>query len=171
GRGMGAGGPAVTVLSGFGLSVHLPRGWEGSVFRRTPGPGEETHPVLHAASFPLPPERGDYGNGAVEVMKGRDVFIALLEDHPSSARAALYAARALPRRLDAVSFDPATLQRAIPGHAGTQVFCTESGRPICLYVVLVSWSLACLMVPLLNAVLVPLLLTPAYIHHQPDYDS
>ena len=146
----------MTVLSRFGLTVDLPRGWEGSVFRRTPGPGEETHPVLHAGSFPLPPERGDYGNGAVEAMKARDVFIALLEDHPSSAGTALYAARALPRRLDAGSFNPANLQRAIPGHAGTQVFCTESGRPFCLYVVLGSWALARLGVSRVNAVLATL---------------
>jgi len=105
----------VTALSRFGLTVDLPRGWEGSVFRRTPGPGEETHPVLHAGSFPLPPERGDYGNGAVEVMKGRDVFIALLEDHPSSAGAALYAARALPRSLKAGSFNPCHPPAGHPG--------------------------------------------------------
>ena len=146
----------MTALSGFGLTVDLPRGWEGSVFRRTPGPDEETHPVLHAGTFPLPPERGDYGNGAVEAMKARDVFIALLEDHPSSAGTALYAARALPRRLDAGSFNPANLQRAIPGHAGTQVFCTESGRPFCLYVVLGSWALARLGVSRVNAVLATL---------------
>ena len=146
----------MTVLSRFGLTVDLPRGWEGSVFRRTPGPGEETHPVLHAGSFPLPPERGDFGNGAVDAMKGRDVFIALLEDHPSSAGTALYAARALPRRLHAGGFNPATLQRAIPGHAGTQVFCTESGRPFCLYVVLGSLALARLGVSRVNAVLATL---------------
>src|SRR2546423_1740210 len=33
-RGLRAGGPAVTALSRFGLTVDLPRGWEGSVFRR-----------------------------------------------------------------------------------------------------------------------------------------
>jgi hypothetical protein len=142
-------------LQRFGLTVDLPRGWEGSVFRRAPGPGEETHPVLHAASFPLPTERGDYGNGAVDVMKARDVFIALLEDHPSSVGAAMYA-QVLPRSLRADSFNPATLQRAIPGHAGTQVFCTESGRPFCLYVVLGSWALARLTVPRVNAVLATL---------------
>lgn len=151
----------MTVLSRFGLTVDLPRGWEGSVFRRSPGAGEETHPVLHAGSFPLPPDRGDYGNGAVEVMKGRDVFIALLEDHPSSAGAALYAARALPRSLKPASFNPATLQRAIPGHAGTQVFCTESGRPFCLYVVLGSWALARLGVARVNSVLATLRVEPA----------
>ena len=60
------------------------------------------------------------------------------------------------KRLDAGSFNPANLQRAIPGHAGTQVFCTESGRPFCLYVVLGSWALARLGVSRVNAVLATL---------------
>ena len=38
--------------------------------------------VLHAASFALPAERGDYGSGAVEVMGGSDVLVCLLE-HPA----------------------------------------------------------------------------------------
>lgn len=146
----------MTVLARFGIAVDLPRGWEGAVYRRDPGPGEQTHPVLHAGSFPLPPDRGDYGNGAVDVMKARDVFIALLEDHPGSARTALYQGRSLPRVLAAGGFSPTTLQRAIPGHAGTQVFCTKSGRPFCLYVVLGSWALARLLVPKVNAVLATL---------------
>ncbi|HYR62800.1 MAG TPA: hypothetical protein VET24_09260 [Actinomycetota bacterium] len=68
----------------------------------------------------------------------------------------LYARRPLPRSLDAASFNPSTLQRAIPGDARTQVFCTESGRPFCLYVVLGSWALARLLVPRVKAVLATL---------------
>jgi len=66
----------------------------------------------------------------------------------------LYARRPLPRSLDAAS--SSTHQRAIPGHARTQVFCTESGRPFCLYVVLGSWALARLLVPRVKAVLATL---------------
>lgn len=35
-------------------------------------------PVLHLANFALPEGRGDYGSGAVEVMRGGNVFIALV---------------------------------------------------------------------------------------------
>ena len=45
----------MTLLRGHGISVDLPDGWEGSIHWRDALPGETTHPVLHAASFPLPP--------------------------------------------------------------------------------------------------------------------
>jgi hypothetical protein len=50
-------------------------------------------------------------------------------------------------------FSPATLQRVIPGHAGTQRFFTENGRPFCLYVALGSFDLRGDLVPRANEVL------------------
>ena len=44
---------------------------------------ETTHAVVHAATFPLPRERGDYGDGAVQRMSDTDVFVALVEFHPA----------------------------------------------------------------------------------------
>lgn len=146
----------MTALSRFGLAVDLPPGWEGSIFKREPSPGEQTHPVLHAASFPMPPDRGDYGNGAVNRMAARDVFLALLEDDPSSAGAPMYTGRSQPRSLSIEQFNPATLQRDIPGQAGTQVFFSEGGRAFCLYAVLGSWALARLLVARLNPVVATL---------------
>jgi len=131
-----------------GISVELPRGWEAQIRRAgtsaggvqpagadvaAPGHGS----VLHAASFALPAERGDYGSGAVEVMGGSDVLVCLLEHEPEAATTELFRREGLPR-LDPSQFSPQTMQRALPGMAGTQHFFQVAGRPFCLYVVVGS---------------------------------
>ena len=143
----------MTGLAGYGLSVDLPVAWEGAIYQRAPGEGETAYPVLHAATFPLPRQRGDYGNGAVELMDETDLLIALLEHPPASVGAALFAQRGFPRTLSPDEFSPTTLQRAIPGHAGTQRFFTENNRPFCLYVVLGSFDLRTDLVRRANQVL------------------
>ena len=37
-------------------------------------------------------------------------------------------------------FSPQSMQRALPGMAGTQHFFQVDGRPFCLYVVVGSWT-------------------------------
>ena len=49
---------AATTLAGEGISIDLPPGWEGAIYRRQSEVGEEPHPVVHAATFPLPVDRG-----------------------------------------------------------------------------------------------------------------
>jgi hypothetical protein len=131
----------VTRLDRFGITVDLPAGWEGEIYQREPavdglrpqGVGEP--PVVHAATFGLPPERGDFGNGAVDLMGGDDIFISLFEYEPAAAGTPLFAASGIPR-LDDADFDPGTLQRAFPGHSGCQRFFHVGQRAFCLYVVL-----------------------------------
>ncbi|MFP5256767.1 MAG: hypothetical protein ACLGI8_13070 [Acidimicrobiia bacterium] len=130
------------------ISLELPRGWEAQIRRAgmsagdvqpagvdAAGPGHGS--VLHAASFALPAERGDYGSGAVEVMGGSDVLVCLLEHEPEAATTELFRREGLPR-LDPAEFSPQTMQRAMPGMAGTQHFFQVAGRPFCLYVVVGS---------------------------------
>lgn len=131
-----------------GIAIELPRGWEAQIRRAGMSPGglqaaaadgtSAGHgSVLHAASFPLPAERGDFGSGAVEVMGGSDVLVCLLEHEPEAAATELFRHRGLPR-LDPAQFSPQTMQRAIPGMAGTQHFFQVADRPFCLYVVVGS---------------------------------
>ncbi len=148
--------PTADTLSGYGLSVALPPEWEGRIFRRvestavfTPQArsaaadgrgaggwaGEQTHPVLHLATFALPAQRGDYGSGAVEIMGAADVFVALLEFGPECVGSALFRAVGVPT-VRASSFDPQALQRRLPGQAGCQLFFTAAARAWCLYVVI-----------------------------------
>lgn len=140
-------------LADGGLSVELPSGWDGQI--RLAGqvaPDESPRAraatatatsapaprVLHAASFALPVERGDYGSGAVEVMGGSDVLVCLLEHEPEAAATELFQRRGVPR-LTTAMFSPHTMQRTIAGMAGAQHFFQVGGRPFCLYVVVGSW--------------------------------
>ncbi len=153
-------------LSAEGLSVEVPEGWDAEIFRREPDAApdadltDETRPeitgaVLHMANFPLPPQRGDFGSGAVEVMRRQDVLVVLKEYDRDSAKVALFRRRLeLPLRADV--FDPDQLQRVLPNQGGTQVFFNEAGRAFCLYVVLGSYRLRARLLPQVNALLATL---------------
>jgi hypothetical protein len=122
----------------MGLTLDPPSGWEATIYRRSPGPGEVTHPVVHAATVPIPPQRGDYGAGLVERLGADDVFVAVLEFGPDAARTPLFSSlRAVPG-LTPDSFRPRQLQRTIRGQAGVQRFFTVAGRAFCLYAVVGS---------------------------------
>ena len=139
-------------LASGGISVDLPGGWDGQIRSAGAGgpasgslrtttaaadpPGEGL--VLHAATFALPSERGDYGSGAVEQMGGSDVLVCLLEHERAAAATALFAQEGLPH-LTTAGFSPQTMQRAMPGMAGSQHFFQLAGRPFCLYVVVGTW--------------------------------
>ncbi len=144
----------MALLTASDVSIDLPEGWDGQI--RRAGPPAEAPPgsrsaagaasadaagpvVLHAASFALPSERGDYGSGAVEVMAGSDVLVCLLEHEPEAAGTVLFRRHGMPR-LRSDRFSPQAMQRAIPGMAGTQHFFQVAGRPFCLYVVIGSWA-------------------------------
>ena len=94
-------------------------------------------PVLHAATFPLPPERGDFGNGAVDHMGADDVFVALCEYDAASVGTALFASEGFPR-LTAEDFSTSTLHRSFENHSGCQKFFHVGNRAFCLYIVLGS---------------------------------
>lgn len=93
---------------------------------------------MHAASFPMPSERGSFGSGATELMNTDDIFIALFEYGPESVGTPLFALEGMPRAVEPDDFDRNALQHAIGGQSGLQRFFTESGRAFCLYVVLGS---------------------------------
>ena len=120
------------------LAVDTPRGWDARIYRRQQSEaGEMSYPVMHAANFPLPGIRGDYGSGAVDRMRHDDVLVVLLEFDQPSAQTALFANRGMPRpRAD--DFHPAQLQRVLPGQSGGQWFFNTGDRAFCLYVVLGS---------------------------------
>jgi hypothetical protein len=126
----------MTALRAHGLEVRTLPGWEARIHRRPPTvEGETTHAVMHAANFPLPAERGDFGTGAVERMRGDDVLVVLVEYDEPSVHTALFANHGLPRP-HAEDFDPRKLQRTLAGQSGGQWFFNTGDRAFCLYIVL-----------------------------------
>jgi hypothetical protein len=123
-----------------GLSVITPSGWDARIYQRVAEQkGEVTRPIMHAADFPLPNVRGDYGSGAVEIMPADKVFLSLIEFDATEATTPLFD-RPRPTRITAGEFGPNQLQRGIPGQAGAQFFFSERGRAFCLYVVIGSYA-------------------------------
>jgi hypothetical protein len=119
-------------VSGHGLSIDAPAGWEARIFKR-PGGG----PVLHAATFALQERDGDFGAAATGRMGGDDVFLAVLEFRRGDGLepgAGLFAADGRPRPA-AREFLPNQLQVTRPGQYGWQRFYSEGGRPCCVYAV------------------------------------
>lgn len=96
-----------------------------------------TFPVVHAANFALPADRGDFGSGAVDVMGQEGVLIVLVEYGDEAVGTPLFATNGLPLP-EPNQFRPESLQRRIPGQLGYQRFFTEAGRAFCSYVVLGS---------------------------------
>jgi hypothetical protein len=111
---------------------------------------------MHAGNFPLPAERGDFGSGAVEIMRSGDVLVVLFEYGRESVGTRLFAAQGPPQALTIERFSPRALQRTIPGQMGTQVFFSTANRAFCLYVVLASSASAGRLVGIVNSVLASL---------------
>lgn len=127
-------------LEHAGVVVDLPPGWEARARTQPPSqPGTRGNLLLHAATVPLPAQRGDFGSGVVELLGPDDVFVSLFEYDERDAARALFAATGLPvpRPSD---FSPAVLQRTQLGHSGAQWFFAVDGRPFCLHAVLGSHS-------------------------------
>jgi hypothetical protein len=153
-------------LAGSGIGVDVPTGWEGRIYTRPPdssggrsasavspqGLTETTAAVLHVASFPLPPETGDFGGGAVELMANQDLLVVLFEHGRQSANTPLFAASSMPR-LAASDVSPSQMQRALPGQGGVQRFFTVAGRAFCLYVVFGSYARRFRTIPVVNGIL------------------
>lgn len=149
------------IVSGEGFVVDVPPGWDVRIGTTSTDPsGVAVQPLLHAANFPLPERRGEYGSRVVDVMAAPHAFVSLIEFGPESVGTALFAAQGVPRRLTPDRFHPNQLQRALPGQGGQQSFHTEAGRAFCLYVVLGGHASRMKLVPSINELLGGLTILP-----------
>jgi hypothetical protein len=163
-------------INAHGLTVEVPSGWEGRIFRRNaagegqqraaevPGPdapaGELTFPLAQLSTVALPADPADYGSDVVETLGLGDVFIVLKEFQPEEAGQPLFQRAGLPRQLDAEGFHPGTLQRTLPLQAGQQIFFNEGGRAFCLYVVIGDYRRRQELTGAINAVLAGMTIEP-----------
>jgi hypothetical protein len=110
--------------------VDLPSGWDGVIYQRTGG-----DPTLHAGNFPLPPNDADFGSLAIAAMPASGVFLVLTQYALDSAGLGLFAHQGLPAPVPKSALRKRAFTRLQPGRLGGQAYCTVSGRPFCLYVV------------------------------------
>jgi hypothetical protein len=149
-----------------GIEVSVPSGWDAEIYNReadfAPQSGTfgVSRPVVHLGTFPLPQGRGDFGSGAVEIMRADDLLVVLFEYGPESVGTALFARSGIPR-VAAADFAPNNMQRPIAGQSGAQYFFNQSGRAFCLYVVLGAHARRQELVPEVNQVLAGLRIDPA----------
>ena len=121
-------------LAAHGISIELPDGWEGKIYRRSGG-----DPTLHAANYALPRSDGDFGSVATEHMPVNGSFLAITEYRPGQGLEpgkGLFAAEAIPLPLDLRHFGSRTLHITRQGQLGFQHFFTAANRPFCLYAVM-----------------------------------
>ena len=153
------------MVKAAGIEVGVPSGWDAEIYQRDSdfapqsGPGAVTRPVVHLGTFPLPPARGDFGSGAVEIMGSDDLLVVLFEYGPDSADTALFSKKGIPR-VAAADFGPNNMQRPIAGQSGAQYFFNEAGRAFCLYVALGSHGRRNELVPEVNQVLAGIRIEP-----------
>jgi hypothetical protein len=150
----------MAVLTGGGVSIDVPAGWDGRI-RRVADPGDDALTAAHVASFRLPDAVGDFGSGAVETMGFNDILLVLLEYTDESLGTPLFQREGVPRALRAGEFDPAMLQRTLAGQSGAQRFFTVAGRPFCLYVALGSHRNRSRAVQAINDILATVQITAA----------
>lgn len=128
-------------IVGKQVSVKVPSGWEVEIDSGASGNVEANQhlgsPRIHIANFALPPNRGDFGSGAVERMGAGDVLLCLLEEDPTVIDQALYRNKGLPQ-FTANDFAPEAMQRPIRGQSGAQKFFQMNGRAFVAYVVMGS---------------------------------
>ena len=139
-------------LVGMGFEVDLPDGWDGRIYRRGDDALAATARTLHAANFPLPVGRGDYGGGVHEQMAADDVLVTLVEFDPGNSNSALFAQQGVPVPLRPESFSPAAMPRTVPGKAGAQFFFSIGDRAFSMFIVIGNYSNRARLVPVVNSV-------------------
>lgn len=121
-----------------GVELRLPPGWQVRARLQDPvRPGVRGNLLLHAATVPMPAQRGDFGSEVVDRLGPHDAFVSLLEYDRADAGTALFADQGLPVARPG-DFSPGVLQRTLPGVTGAQWFFSLQGRPFCLHAVLGS---------------------------------
>lgn len=120
-----------------GVDVTVPPGWQVAARHQVVALGLRPQALVHAATVPLPRDRGDFGSDVVMTLGPDDLFFTLFEYDEASVGSALFAARGKPR-IRPSDFDPASMQRVRPGCSGGQWFFTEAGRAWQLFGVLGS---------------------------------
>ena len=92
------------------FAIDVPPGWNVAA-RRKP---ESFERLIHAATIPLPRERGDYGSGVLTGLGPDDVFLSIMEHGAEAIGSPLFAVQGVPV-LRPSEFAPNAMQQVLPG--------------------------------------------------------
>jgi hypothetical protein len=125
--------------SEYGMSVDLPAGWEGHIW----APGydnllDAAGPILHAATFPLPPGDGSFGELAATRLDSADLFVGLIGVGSEFAHVGIYAPESFSVPSKVTAFDPTNSPAPVPGVSCLQQFGTVQNWGFCLYLMIGS---------------------------------
>lgn len=115
------------------FALDVPPGWNVAA-KRAPISQQR---LIHAATIPLPRDRGDYGSGALQGLGPDDVFLSLMEHGREALGTALFTEHGVPT-LRPSEFAPNAMQQVLPGMSAGQWFFTAGGTAWGVYAVLGS---------------------------------
>jgi hypothetical protein len=122
-------------LAGHGISIGLPRGWEGTIFvPDLPAPAVNL-PVLHATDKALSTGRSTFAPELAARAGATGVVIVLAEYDPRLANEGLFATQGLSIPIRRTDLHPGAMQVPQPLQEGRQWFVSIRDRAFCLYVV------------------------------------
>ena len=118
------------IIEAHGLAVELPRGWSGRVFAAPGGVA-----TLHAGSFQLALDDGEFGDASTGSMPEVAAFLALTEYAAGDGLkpgAGLFAPRRIPLPLDPTSFGNGDWRTVGPARSGPSTSSLHpGGRSAC----------------------------------------
>ena len=124
-------------LTGFGISIDLPSGWEGRIFKNADDEESHAFPIVHLTDFPLRVVEANFAGPMIATMDSSSSLLVLCEYGPEQAGTPLFAAGAPPNviRLGDLYSD-AFFGPHHHSLLARQWFFTLGSRAFCLYVVL-----------------------------------
>jgi hypothetical protein len=125
----------VSRLSGHGISIRLPPGWEGTIFVPDLPPPAVNQPVMHASDQAISTRRSTFASELASRAGASGTVLALVEFDPLLANKGLYAAQGLSLPIRRGDFHPKAMQIPDPFQEGRQWFFSIRDRAFCLYAV------------------------------------
>jgi hypothetical protein len=148
-------------VSGYGISLSAPAGWDSIIYQRDAANEGSTLPVLQAStmslgSLPL----SDFGTDVYPLLGDTDIFFALIEYAYDPNATVFTTATSIPS-FATTDFSPTAFPRLSPPKVACQAFFSTAGRAFCLYVVLGNPQNADSLVSELNSLMSTLVIAQA----------
>jgi hypothetical protein len=147
-------------ISGYGISVDLPPGWDGWIYGATnPVTGGVTA-VLQLANFSFDMVIDTFGAEATANLQSGQLFLALAEYDPASSSTPLFSTNPMPSDFALDDYDSHLLQVGRVNQAGLQAFFSDQSRAFCVYSVICTIDTSILPFSDLNATWASLAIAP-----------